>query len=99
MSHIRDFGGFYAQTVHLICPLIGFALFWILSRYKVGTKVWMPLTIALLLDVSPVLSTLTFGPFSEAARTVLIVLLMVWSVGAIKLPKPHSSTAKSLATA
>ena len=102
MSHIRDFGGFYAQTVHLICPLIGFALFWIVSRHKVGLSVWKPLAIALLLTIPPSFSDLVSvdaTPWVEAARTVLIVLLMVWSVGAIKLPKPHSSTAKSLATA
>ena len=58
MSHIRDFGGFYAQTVHLICPLIGFALFWIVSRHKVGIKVWKPLAIALLLTIPPSFSGL-----------------------------------------
>lgn len=102
MSHIRDFGGFYAQTVHLICPLIGFALFWIVSRHKVGIKVWKPLAIALLLTIPPSFSNLASGyaiPWVEAARTVLIVLVMVWSVGAIRLSKPHISTTESLATA
>jgi hypothetical protein len=102
MSHIRDFGGFYAQTVHLICPLIGFALFWIVSRHKVGTKVWKPLAIALLLTIPPTFGSLVSSdatPWVEAARTVLIVLLMVWSVGAIKLSKPHISTTKMLASA
>ena len=102
MSHIRDFGGFYAQTVHLICPLIGFALFWIVSRHKVGITIWKPLAIALLLSIPPSFSNLAPGyaiPWAEAARTVLIVLLMVWSVGAIRISKPHISTTESLATA
>ena len=99
MSHMRDFGGFFALMVHLICPLIGFAVFWMLSRHKVGTKVWKPLAIALLLDVPPVLSSLTFGPCCEAARTVIIVLLMAWSVGAIRLSRSHIFPTKSLATA
>jgi hypothetical protein len=102
MSHIRDFGGFYAQTVHLICPLIGFALFWIVSRHNVGTKVWKPLAIALLLTIPPTFSNLVSvdaTPWVEAARTVIIVLLMVWSVGAIKLSKPHILATKTLATA
>ena len=102
MSHIRDFGSFYAQTVHLICPLIGFALFWIVSRHKVGIKVWKPLAIVILLTIPPSFSTLAPGyatPWAEAARTFLIVLLMVWSVGAIGISRPHMPTTESLATA
>ena len=56
MSHIRDFGGFYAPTIHLICPLIGFALFWIISRHKVGINLWKPMAIALLLTIQPSVS-------------------------------------------
>jgi hypothetical protein len=102
MSHIRDFGGFYAHTVHLICPLIGFALFWILSRHKVGINVWKPIAIALLLTIPSTFTALAPSyaiPWVEVARTILIVLLLVWSVGAFKLSKPHISTPESLATA
>ena len=102
MSHIRDFGHFYAPTIQFICPLIGFALFCILSRHKVGIKVWKPLAIALLLTIPPSFSNLTSAyatPWVEAARTVIIVWLMVWSVGAIRLSKPHISRTESLATA
>jgi hypothetical protein len=83
MSHIHDFGRFYAPTVHLICPLIGFALFWIASRRKVGINFWKPLAIAVLLTIPPSFSDLVhrYGvPWVEVARTILIVLLMVWSV-------------------
>lgn len=95
MSHIKDFGRFYALTAHLICPLIGFALFWILSRHKVSINFWKPMAIALLLtfpssyiDLLPGYALL----WVEVTRTILIVLLMVWSVGATRISKPHSPT-------
>jgi hypothetical protein len=102
MSHIDEFGRFYAHTVHLICPLIGFALFWIVSRHKVGIQSWRPIGIALLLTVPPTFSDLAPDyaiPWVEVVRTLLIVLLMVWSVGAIRISKPHAPTTESLATA
>jgi hypothetical protein len=99
MSHIRDFGQFYAPTIHLVCPLIGFALFWILSRHKVGINFWKPMAIALLLTIPPGLSDLASRdatPWVEVARTTLIVFLMVWSVGAIRISK-HGAPTTSLA--
>jgi hypothetical protein len=102
MSHIRDFGYFYAPTIQLLCPLIGFALFRIVSRHKAGMNVWRPLAIAMLLAIPPTLSDMAprdATPWVEAARTILIVLLMGWSVGAIRVPKPHTKTEESLATA
>jgi hypothetical protein len=65
------------------------------------------MTIALLLALTP-LASVTYEPFlalgidrawSEVARSVIIVLLMVWSVGAIGIHNPQTSTAESLATA
>jgi hypothetical protein len=88
MSHIHDFGRFYAPAVHLICPLIGFALFWVISRHKVGINFWKPLAIALLLTIPSSFIALAPRyalPWVEVARTVLIVLSMVWSVGAIRI--------------
>uniref|UniRef100_Q01Y71 Uncharacterized protein n=1 Tax=Solibacter usitatus (strain Ellin6076) TaxID=234267 RepID=Q01Y71_SOLUE len=76
MSHIRDFGHFYAPVVHLICPLIGFALFWTMSRHPAGIKFWKPLVISLLFTIPPCVS----DPWFEAARTILVTILMVWSV-------------------
>jgi hypothetical protein len=38
-------------------------------------------------------------PWIEAARTMLIVLLMVWSVGALRLYGPDTATTQGLATA
>jgi hypothetical protein len=100
LSHIRDFGGFYAHTVHLICPLIGFALFWIVSRHQVGSKVWKPVAIALLLTIPPSFSSLASDyatPGVEAARSILVLLLMLWSVGAIRISSSHRT--ESVATA
>jgi hypothetical protein len=106
MSHIRDFGRFYAPMVQLICPLIGFGLFWLISRHKVGINVWKPMGIALLLALPP--AELALAPFYamglaeqgvQVVRTLFIVLLMMWSVGAIRIvSKHHARTAESLAT-
>jgi len=100
-SHIRDFGQFFAPTVQLICPLIGFVLFRIISRDKVGIHFWKPLAIATLLaipngyiDHVPVYAL----PWVEVVRTILVVLMMVWSVGALRVSRPHTSTTASLAT-
>ncbi len=102
MSHIRDFGRFYAPAVHLICPLIGFLLFWVMSRHKVGINLWKPMAIALLLTVPSSLLTQMPAyslPWIEVARTLLIVWLMVRSVGGIRGIRSHSPIAESPATA
>lgn len=96
MSHIRDFGHFYAPTVQLICPLIGFALFWFFSRNRVGINFWKPIAIALLLAVPTGFTALTSAyalPWVEVARTILVMSLMVWSVGALKIVLPIPSKA------
>jgi hypothetical protein len=80
MSHIQDFGRFYAPAVQLICPLIGFTLFWILSRHKLGPHLWKPLAIASLLAVpTTYLDWAPAGvwPWLETARTVVVVSLMI----------------------
>jgi hypothetical protein len=93
LSDIDDFGRFYTQTVHLLCPLLGFALFWILSRHRVGRNLWKPLAIALLLALPP-LGPISDEPlraigrpWSEMVRTLLILFFMLWSAGAIRLNK------------
>ena len=102
MTHVRDFGHFFAPTVQVICPLIGFAVFWIISRQQVGIRCWRPVAIALLLAIPNGYIDLVPGyalSWVEAGRTSLVVLLMVWSVGAPRLSGPHTSTTESLATA
>lgn len=107
MSHIEGFGHFYAHAVDLICPLIGFSLFWMISRRKVGSESWKPIGIALLLTFPP--GSIVLFPFYyalgrsyswfELVRTILAVLLMAWSVGAIRIAAPHTSATESPATA
>ena len=94
MSHIRDFGSFFAPAVQLICPLIGFALFGMLARPRIGLNLWKPVAIALWL-------CLPYGylagvpgtalPWVEGARTIVIVALMAWSIGAITIPGADGS--------
>lgn len=101
MSHIRDFGWFFAPTVQLFCPLVGFALFCAISRHRVGTGVWKPVGIALLLAIpNGYIGLIPAGalPWMEAARTVLVVLFMVWSVGGLGIYR-NTSAIQSLATA
>jgi len=106
MSHIDAFGHFYAHAVRLICPLIGFSLFWMVSRRKVGSEFWKPIGIALLLTFPlgsiafvPIQALGLGYPWSEMVRTLVVVLSMVWSVGAIRISKPRAPTAESLAAA
>ena len=90
MSHIHDFGRFYAPLVQLICPLIGFAIFWILSRHKLGLNAWKPVALALILAIPSSFMDGVPGyalPWVEVARTLLIVSFMAWSVGAIRVFK------------
>ena len=106
MSHIEAFGRFYALTVHLLCPLIGFALFWTISRYNVGRNIWKPTAIALLLltplqqvILTPLLALGVGESWAETTRTLLLVLAMVWSVGAFRMFRPKAPAAASLAAA
>ena len=39
LSHIREFGAFYKPLVHLLCPLLGFALYRMTSRRE--GSVWI----------------------------------------------------------
>ena len=84
MSHIGDFGKFYAVAVQLICPILAFALFWSLSRVKIGINAWKPMSIALVLAFPTAyifLAPTGTQPWLEALRTVAVFLLMVWSAG------------------
>jgi len=101
-SHVRDFGWFFAPTVQLICPLIGFALFWAISRYKVDANIWKPLAIVVLLAIPNRYINLVPGhslPWVEAVRTIFIVWLMVWSTGALRISRPDTAITQSLAVA
>lgn len=88
MSHIEDFGRFYALLVHLGCPLAGFALVlagW--RRWTVGS-VWKPVAVAAVASL-PWIDQLGPAAFrlagmnyewSEVARTALLMTAMLWLV-------------------
>jgi hypothetical protein len=88
LSHIRDFGRFYASAIHIGCPLIGFILFRLISRSRIGWKVWKPLVIV---AVCAPLNTLVYmfldpamrAPWSEMFLASIVFALMVGSVGAL----------------
>jgi hypothetical protein len=84
LSHIRDFAGFYTGLVHVICPLLGFGLFWMVSRTRFGFSLWKPLAIALICAAVPA-SPLVWV---EAARTTVILLLMLYLSAPTSQPSP-----------
>jgi hypothetical protein len=81
-THIDDFGRFYARTVELICPAIGFALFWMLARRKVALHLWKPVALVTIAAILPLGAWMKAEPWSEIGRTLFVVLAMMWSVGA-----------------
>ena len=74
LSHFQDFGQFVAPAVHLVYPLIGFALFLALARHRPGSNIWKPAVVLVLLMTLP-----NTTPWVEALRSVLAVGLMAWS--------------------
>jgi hypothetical protein len=92
-SHAQQFGQFYRETVNVLCPLVGFALFWIASRYRIGIDAWRAIMIFLALTFTPLAvitpeTVLLWGisfSYSEAIHAGITVMLMVWSVGALKI--------------
>jgi hypothetical protein len=92
MNHINAFGRFYVYFVSLACPLIGFGVFAAVSRQKIGWQWWRPLAIAVLF-ATPLQEMLHRGfralglgePAAEPARTAVVLLFMIWSIGAIRI--------------
>jgi hypothetical protein len=92
LSHVDEFGRFYAYLVFLICPLIGFGIFWLGSEQRIGSQLWKPMAIAVVF-ATPLQELLrqsfrTVGlsePMAEAGRATVVLLLMIWSVGAIRI--------------
>ena len=92
MSHLEEFGRFYAYLVILSCPLIGFGIFCLGSRQKISEQWWKPFAIAILFT-APLgdLISQSFWisgldrPVAEAARATIVLLLMIGSVGGIQI--------------
>src|SRR5690242_1085291 len=45
LSHIEIFGRFYANVIPIVCPLIGFLVFRLVSRRGFDSSLWKPLLI------------------------------------------------------
>lgn len=92
MSHVEEFGGFYAYLVLLTCPLIGFAVFWVVSRPEVGWQFWKPFAVAIAF-APPAQQFMRHGflalgmdePAAEAARAVVVLLLIIFSIAAFRI--------------
>jgi uncharacterized membrane protein len=106
-NHVEEFGRHcLAPFVLFVCPMIGFVLFTVIAKQKVGWQWWKPATIAAVLTA---VSMLVQNPLrllgvdlalAETARAVFVFILMVWSVGGIPLPKTRRlRSARSVATA
>jgi hypothetical protein len=94
IRRVEQFSRFYSRSVFLICPLLGFGLFWLASRRKIGLQVWKPLAIAILFStpLQALISDVVFRslgvsrPMAEAGRAMVVLLLMMWSIGGIRIP-------------
>ncbi len=105
MSHADEFGRFLALATFLLCPLLGFLAFWLASRLTLPGTWWKPLAIAIAFATP--LQLVLSGAFrsigmdtaqAEAARALVVFLLMAWSIGAIGFPKREPSDSRHLAT-
>jgi hypothetical protein len=94
LSHAGDFGKILALATLLTCPLLGFLVFWLTSGLELGWARWKPLAIAIA-STTPLQQVLS-GAFrstsidaaqAEAARALVVFLLMVASSGAIRFAK------------
>jgi hypothetical protein len=94
-SHGDEFGRFYAVLVFLLCPLIGFGIFWLSSRRKNTAQLWKPLAIAVIF-ATPLERFMRSGfstiglnlPWAEVVRTSVVLMLMIWSVEAMRNHSP-----------
>lgn len=89
LSHIDDFGRFYAGAVSFGAPLLGFLAYLAAARPEVGRKLLTPLAIALS-QITPLTQAIdyplrTIGlrpPASVLIPATLVLLAMIWSSGA-----------------
>jgi hypothetical protein len=90
LSHVQDFGWFYAAVIHLSCPLIGFLFFGLLSRSRVS---WKPFLIVALCAPVETLAHRFFdsgGPWMEASFALTVFALMVASLGGFPAIRRYS---------
>jgi len=93
LSHAEGFGHFFAHAVILACPLLGFCIFCLAAGQRVGWQCWKPVVLALAFPLDELIrqvfrSAGLSEPLAEAARAIVVFLLMLSSVGAIRIRKP-----------
>ena len=94
LTHVQEFGSFYLQCLWLLGPVVSFGIFALISRQRSGRWLLGPLSVAGFLAILPEAWRLTrlflvFGVAgAEAARCVLVVVLMI---GSIRLMQPASA--------
>ena len=94
LNHVEEFGQFFAHAVIFACPLLGFCIFWLAARQRVGWQWWKPLVLALAFPLDDLIRQVFRSaglnePLAETARALVIFALMLWSVGAIRIRKPE----------
>jgi hypothetical protein len=89
--HVDDFARFYAESVFLVCPLLGFWAFSLAARLRTGWQWWKPMAVAVAFATPlgeviryPLLSAGLNEPLAEVARAIVVVILMARSAGAIR---------------
>ena len=81
-------------------------MFWLGSRHKIGRQFWKPMVIAIAFT-TPLEGLLTASfqvvglsiSMAEAARAVVVLLFMIWSVGGIQFPGRRQKTIEESVTA
>lgn len=91
--HLDDFGQFYAPAVFLVCPLLGFWVFSLAAHARADWHWWKPMAIAVAFATpqqqvirNPLLSVGLSEPVADVVRAIVVVALMAWSVGAVRMP-------------
>jgi len=92
LSHDEEFARFFMRATLLGVPLIGFVLFWLAFGDRIGKQLWKPLLV-LLVFATPVERFIASGfqslgfdvPAAEAARSIVVLMLMIVSTKHFRL--------------
>lgn len=87
LSHAAEFGRVFTPAIVLLLPLLGFAVFWLLSRQRITGRIWMPLAIVVM---AMPLSKLIQSEWYEAARSGFVLLIMI-ATWCRRQPRPSSA--------
>jgi hypothetical protein len=92
MTHADDFGRFMAHFVFFVCPVLSFAFYALVRQQRMNWQWWKPLAIAVAFATPlqqairhPLLSLGLNEPWAEAARAVVVFVLMVVSIHGFRI--------------